>query len=126
MRAGRSTRLNSTPASSTCCERDVASPCDPKTLTRAARDHLISRPAFAMQSALAALHRISMGHGYELIGLDVLDAYRLATDAARSADQMAHAEDIIKQVLAIDRPIAQWMRQSLGANGVPVGVSRRG
>ena len=103
-----------------------ASPCDPKTLTRAARDHLISRPAFAMQSALAALHWISMGHGYELTGLDVLDAYRLATDAARSADQINQAEDIIKKVLAIDRPITQWMRQSLGIGGVPAGVPRRG
>jgi hypothetical protein len=66
-----------------------------------------------------------MGHGYELTGLDVLDAYRLATDAARSADQVSQAAEIIKQVLAIDRPIALWMRQSLGIEGVPAGVPRR-
>ena len=102
-----------------------ASPCDPKTLTRAARDHLASRPAFAMQSALAALHWISLGHGYELTGLDVLDAYRLATNAARSADQVSQAAEIIEQVLAIDRPMALWMRQSLGIEGVPAGVPRR-
>lgn len=45
-----------------------ASPCDPKTLTRAARDHVDSRPAFAMEAALAALHWISTGHGYEVTG----------------------------------------------------------
>ena len=102
-----------------------ASPCDPKTLTRAARDHLSSRPAFAMQSALAALHWISTGHGYELTALDVIDAYRLAADAARSADQVDQAQDIIKQVLALDRPRAQWMRQSLGIGLVPPGSRRQ-
>jgi len=102
-----------------------ASPCDPKTLTRAARDHLVGRPAFAMQSALAALHWISMGHGYELTGLDVLDAYRLATDAARASDQIGQAEEVIRQVLALDRPRAQWMRQSLGiAAPQPAGPRR--
>ena len=102
-----------------------ASPCDPKTLTRAARDHLVSRPAFAMQSALTALHWISMGHGYELTGVDVLDAYRLATDAARLADQIAQTEEVIKELLALDRPMAKWMRQSLGtAAPLPAGPRR--
>jgi len=31
------------------------SPCDPKTLNRAARDHLNTQPEFAMQCSLASL-----------------------------------------------------------------------
>jgi hypothetical protein len=37
------------------------SPCDPKTLTRAARDYLDSEPAFALESAIAALRWLSEG-----------------------------------------------------------------
>jgi hypothetical protein len=101
-----------------------ASPCDPKTLTRAARDHLASHPLFAMQSALAALHWMSMGHGYELSGFDVLDAYRLAIEAGRTAHQIEHAQDVLEQVLARDRPMADWMRRSLGRAGPPTPVQR--
>jgi hypothetical protein len=91
-----------------------ASPCDPKTLTRAARDNLAKEPGFAMQAALAALHWMSMGHGYELTGLDVHEAHRLATEAARTTQRIEHAQDIIEQVLAADRPGSVWMRRSLG------------
>lgn len=91
-----------------------ASPCDPKTLTRAARDHLVKQPAFAMQAALAALHWMSLGHGYELTGLDVNEAHRLAIEAARTAQQIDQAQASIEQVLAPDRPMSVWMRRSLG------------
>lgn len=91
-----------------------ASPCDPKTLTRAARDHLIKQPDFAMQAALAALHWISMGHGYELTGFDAHDANRLAIEAAGIAQQSAQAQATIEQVLAADRPMSAWLRKALG------------
>ncbi len=105
-----------------------ASPCDPKTLIRAARDHLTSRPDFAMQCALAALHWMSIGHGYELTGLDVLEARRLATEAAQAANQAGQAHAVIEQVLAADRPRSAWMRQSLGLSpaiaAAPIGSER--
>ena len=91
-----------------------ASPCDPKTLTRAARDHLDRRPDFAMDCALAALHWISLGHGYELTALDVRDAYQLAIEAARASNAIDQAEPRLQQVLAGDRTRASWMRQALG------------
>ena len=47
------------------------SPCDPKTLTRAARDYLESEPAFALGSAMAALRWLSEGWGYEVTSADV-------------------------------------------------------
>lgn len=102
-----------------------ASPCDPKTLIRAARDHLASRPGFAMQCALAALHWMSLGHGYELTGLDVLQAHRLATEAAGTAQQTDQAHAMIGQVLATDRPMSAWMRQSLGLQPSPPAARRK-
>lgn len=91
-----------------------ASPCDPKTLNRAARDHLKTQPDFAMQCALASLHWMSMGHGYELTGLDVLEAHRFAIEAATATQQTLQARESIEQVLASDRPMAAWMQRSLG------------
>lgn len=91
-----------------------ASPCDPKTLTRAARDHLVKQPAFAMQCALAALHWMSVGHGYELTGFDAHEAHRLAIEAAGNAQQSAQAQAAIEQVLAADRPMSAWLRKALG------------
>ncbi len=91
-----------------------SSPCDPKTLNRAARDHLKTQPDFAMQCALASLHWMSMGHGYELTGLDVQEAYRMANEAAAAAQQTQQVRASIEQVLASDRPMAAWMQRSLG------------
>ena len=58
------------------------SPCDPKTLTRAARDFLDTEPAFALGSAMAALRWLSEGWGYEVTSADVVEAYDRAMDAA--------------------------------------------
>jgi hypothetical protein len=91
-----------------------SSPCDPKTLTRAARDHLVKKSEFAMQAALAALHWMSRGHGYELTALDVKETHRLATEAARSTQQIDLAQAVIEQALAPDHPMSAWMRRSLG------------
>lgn len=98
-----------------------ASPCDPKTLNRAARDHLKTQPDFAMQCALASLHWMSMGHGYELTGLDVLEAHRFAIEAETATQQTLQARESIEQVLASDRPMAAWMQRSLGIGRRPPG-----
>ena len=91
-----------------------ASPCDPKTLNRAARDHLKTQPAFALQCALAALHWMSMGQGYELIGMDVQEAYRMAIEAAATTQQTEQVHASIGHMLAADRPSVVWMKRSLG------------
>lgn len=100
-----------------------ASPCDPRTLNRAARDHLNSQPGFAMECALAALHWMSLGHGYELTGLDVTEAHRLAIDAAGMAGKSEHASAIVAGVLGPDRPMATWMKRALST--VPVTAALR-
>ena len=91
-----------------------ASPCDPKTLNRAARDYLKTQPDFAMQCALASLHWMSLGHGFELTGVDVLEAHRFAIEAAAVTQQTQQARTSIEQVLASDGPLVAWMQRSLG------------
>ncbi len=59
-----------------------ASPCDPKTLARAARDHAVDEPAFAIEAGCAALEWLSQGYGYEITGADVWMAYDSAMKAA--------------------------------------------
>lgn len=61
------------------------SPTDPRTLARAARDFTVNRPDFAVACGMAALRWISLGHGYEITGSDVLDAYSAVVQAARGA-----------------------------------------
>jgi hypothetical protein len=62
-----------------------ASPTDPRTLTRAARDFAETQPAFALAAGLASLRWMSIGYGYEITGADVLDAYAATTRAATAA-----------------------------------------
>lgn len=77
---------------SAAIELASASPTDPRTLARAARDFADSQPGFAVACGLASLRWISPGHGYEITGADVLDAYsavrRAATSAGMDAQQI--------------------------------------
>lgn len=90
-----------------------SSPCDPKTLIRAARDHSASNPTFAMQSALAALHWMSLGHGYEVTQLDAADAHQLAVHAAGSAGRLEEARTAIALMRSESHPGSAWMKRWL-------------
>ena len=46
-------------------------PCDPRTLTRAARDLAEKQPAFSVTAGLLALHWLVAGYGYDITGGDV-------------------------------------------------------
>lgn len=59
-------------------------PCDPRTLTRAARDYASTNPRFAVEAGVAALRWIASGYGYEITGLDVLSAYSSTMEAAQN------------------------------------------
>ena len=80
-------------------ELATGSPTDPRTLTRAARDYADKQPEFALAAGLAALHWISRGHGYEITGRDVLDAYAAVTRAAVGAN--VPAQRINEQIRAM-------------------------
>jgi len=71
------------------------SPCDPKTLTRSARDYLDSEPVFALGAAMAALRWLSDGWGYEVTSIDVLEAYNRAMDAATRLNKV---DDVAEQI----------------------------
>jgi hypothetical protein len=60
-----------------------ASPRDPKTLIRAARDFNESNSVFALEAGLAALHRLGQGYGYELTG-----AKRLVPELVNSSETL--------------------------------------
>lgn len=66
-------------------ELAARSPSDPRTLIRAAKDFATDRPDFALASGVSALRWITLGHGYEIKGIDVLDAYTAVIAAAPGA-----------------------------------------
>lgn len=83
------------------------SPCDPHTLIRAARDFAAKHPAFAMQCARGALHWISTGYGYEITGIDVNTAWKLAVSTSEAVGQRAETETFIHNAIES----ASWMKQ---------------
>ena len=88
------------------------SPCDPKTLTRAARDYLDSEPTFALGSAMAALRWLSEGWGYEVTSLDVLEAYDRAMEAAARLNMADEVNERIRQLgEASDNAAVQFVRK---------------
>jgi hypothetical protein len=62
------------------------SPCDPKTLNRAARDTVESDPQFALGISKASLHWLCEGWGYEITRLDVLELYQYILKSAKALD----------------------------------------
>ncbi len=90
------------------------SPCDPRTLARAARDFAAERPEFAVEAGLLALHGITAGFGFELTGADVLDAFRPTMAAAERLGRDAAAKAAIRDLIARGGPNALWVRGLLG------------
>ncbi|MFZ0469585.1 MAG: hypothetical protein WAL92_11765 [Thiogranum sp.] len=89
-------------------------PCDPKTLTRAARDYLDMEPAFALGSAMTALRWLSEGWGYEVTGADVVEAYDRAMDAAARLNNIEDVAGQIRQLVESNESTSvSFVRQSL-------------
>jgi hypothetical protein len=89
-------------------------PCDPRTLTRAARDFAATKPRFAVEAGLAALRWIAAGYGYEITGVDVLAACSSTLDAARNGGWIDEIEGRIRALVAGPRStakdlIAAWL-----------------
>lgn len=88
--------------------------CDPKTLTRAARDYLDSKPEFALGATMAALRWLGEGWGYEVTNVDVVEAYDRAIEAA---SRLNKTDDVIDQILQLVESSGsasmRFVRQSL-------------
>lgn len=76
------------------------SPCDPRTLTRAARDLATKAPELAVGAGLLALHWMANGMGYEVTGSDVLTAYSSTTAAAEQKGNVPQVRARIRQIVS--------------------------
>ncbi len=74
-------------------------PCDPRTLTRAARDFAEKNPAFAVDAGLAALRWLVQGHGYEITTADVWAAYVHTIKAAANAHRSEEVRNRIRALI---------------------------
>src|SRR6185437_1932871 len=87
-----------------CAPTASASPCDPRTLARAARDLATKEPEFAVGAGLLALHWVANGVGYEVTGSDVLMAYSGTIAAAERKGNVPHVRERIRQIIAAEGP----------------------
>jgi hypothetical protein len=78
------------------------SPCDPKTLARAARDMADKQPAFALGAGLLSLKWLVAGYGYEVTGSDVWAAYAHTMKAASNAGKTAPTLERVKELVATE------------------------
>lgn len=93
-------------------------PCSPQTLTRAARDFGETRPLFAIEAGMAALGWLVEGFGYEITGLDVLDAYsftmKAAENAGRGPETLQRIRNLVSDETFGDRFVSNILRRKLG------------
>jgi len=75
-------------------------PCDPKTLTRAAGDLVDEQPDFALGAGMLALHWLVKGYGYEITGIDVWAAYSSTMAAAVKKGNVAQVRKRLKEIIA--------------------------
>jgi hypothetical protein len=89
-------------------------PCDPRTLSRAARDHAVDQPAFALGAGLLALYWLAQGYGYEITSPDVWAAYSSTMKVAERAGHAVEVKSAIKEMIAAVRGGANFVGQVLG------------
>jgi hypothetical protein len=93
------------------------SPCDPKTLIRAARDFVEKNPGFALTAGLAALRWLSAGYGYEVSGADVWAAYSHTMTAAEHLGRHEEVRERVRALAANKGFVAQVLSRELGLGG---------
>jgi hypothetical protein len=88
-------------------------PCDPRTLTRAARDLAGEQPAFAVGAGLLALYWLVLGDGYEITGAHVCAANSSTLKAAERNGNVEEIRERIKKLVASEAP-GGFVRKILG------------
>jgi len=89
-------------------------PCDPKTLRRAARDYAETQPAFAVGAGLLALYWLVQGYGYEISSVDVWEAYRSTLAAAERHGCAAEVKERIRKMVAAEGAGERFVTKVLG------------
>jgi hypothetical protein len=77
------------------------SPPDPKVLARAARDFAETRPQFAADAGLAALHWIALGYGYDIDSSHVRMAHDWGAKAAANVGAVAVFQEALQKIEAM-------------------------
>jgi hypothetical protein len=90
------------------------SPCDPKTLIRASRDAVTTRPQFAVEAGITALRWLVAGYGYEITGLDVWAAYDQCMKAADLAGCREQATARLRRIVEQDCQRDHYVLKILG------------
>jgi hypothetical protein len=88
-------------------------PCDPKTLTRAARDMAETEPRFAVEAGVAALRWLVEGYGYEITNLDVWAAYNYTMEAAENGRCRSETFERIGELVAREKVGGCFVTQTL-------------
>lgn len=94
-------------------ELAARSPSDPRTLCRHGQERLDVDPEFARAVALAALKWIAAGHGVEISGDDVFQAYDLACAAGERVGAGERTRGQVRAVLDQPTAAAAWAQQLL-------------
>jgi hypothetical protein len=89
-------------------------PCDPKTLARAARDYTEKQPAFAVGAGLLSLYWLVQGYGYEITSVDVWDAYRATLAAAERHGSAAEVRERVRKMVSAEGAGERFVTKVLG------------
>ena len=92
----------------------IRTPCDPKTLTRAARDYAEKQAAFAVGAGLLALYWLVQGYGYEITSVDVWEAYRSTLAAAERHGRAAEVKERVRKMIAAEGAGERFVTKVLG------------
>lgn len=95
-------------------------PCDPRTLTRAARDMAETEPRFAVEAGMAALRWLVDGYGYNITGADVRAAYDYCLKAAENAGCRSEIVDRMALLVAGETFGERFVTQIIGSEFKPV------
>jgi hypothetical protein len=94
------------------------SSCDPRTLTRAARNMAETEPRFAVECGMAALRWLVQGYGYEITSSDVWSAYEYSMKAADIAgcksETFVRIRNLIAKEISGERFAAKILGSELG------------
>jgi len=91
--------------------------CDPRTLSRTARNFVDENPSFSLAVGIAALRWLGEGYGYEITPADVWEAYSHTMRAAERAGQSDEVRDRIRGLVAKERFVAEVLGRELGLGG---------
>jgi hypothetical protein len=95
------------------------SPCDPRTLARAARDFADKNPAFALEAGLAALRWLGRGYGYEVTRADVWTTYAQTMQVAERLGRRDEIRARVGELAANGGFVADVLGRELGPGSQP-------